>query len=109
MRSSDTKPTNKSRFREQDRVFVVNGQWWFTTREGEQGPYDSREAAAQDVHRYADMMDTTDQQEMEMEIAITNVQGSVSEPTPPKSAEKSSSSATTPRGNGRLLDSLFRD
>jgi hypothetical protein len=30
----------------------MNGQWFFTTREGEQGPYRTRETALEEVARY---------------------------------------------------------
>jgi hypothetical protein len=30
----------------------MNGQWFFTTREGEQGPYRTRETALKEVARY---------------------------------------------------------
>ena len=88
---------------------MVNGQWWFTTREGEQGPYHSREAADQDVQRYAEMMDTTDQQEMEMERAIPDVEGSVNEVRSRHSPNAKPSPPKRPGDGGRLLDSLFRD
>lgn len=52
MRRSDPKSTTKSFFRTGDRVFVLNGQWFFATREGEVGPFRSREAALKEVRRF---------------------------------------------------------
>ncbi len=90
---------------------MVNGEWWFTAREGEQGPYPSREAADQNAHRYAQMMHTTDQQEMEMEmeIAISNVPGTIDGSSNAPLPTSRPSSSTPSSDNGRLLDSLFRD
>lgn len=35
----------KTRFRSTDRVFQINDSWWFGTREGDRGPFDSRKDA----------------------------------------------------------------
>jgi hypothetical protein len=45
MRLEDPRDSNKRYFRSSDRLITQNGAWYFTTREGEQGPYPSREAA----------------------------------------------------------------
>ena len=44
MRKTD-KESNASYFRSPDRFIRVNEEWWFTTREGDQGPFASKEAA----------------------------------------------------------------
>jgi hypothetical protein len=51
MRSTDS---DKARhfFRSQERLFCFNGQWYFATREGDCGPYPSKEIARQEVSRY---------------------------------------------------------
>ncbi len=53
MRRSDPENTTRSFFRSQDRVFSLNGQWFFATREGEIGPFPCREQALREVARYA--------------------------------------------------------
>ncbi len=45
MRLEDPRDSEKRYFRSSDRLITLNGAWYFTTREGEQGPYPSREAA----------------------------------------------------------------
>ena len=45
MRLEDPASSTKRYFRSTDRLISLNGAWYFTTREGEQGPYPSREAA----------------------------------------------------------------
>lgn len=52
MRDTDSNDNTRSYFRTQDRVFSTNGQWFFTTREGEQGPFKCRETALREVQRY---------------------------------------------------------
>ena len=53
MRRTDSKTSNKRYFRTQERVFSMNGQWYFTAREGDIGPFRSREMALSEVARYA--------------------------------------------------------
>lgn len=53
MREEDEK-TNVRHFRMAHRYFCENGQWWFSTREGEEGPYPSREAAEAGMQRYVE-------------------------------------------------------
>lgn len=43
MRKTD--PNEKTHFRSGDRIFQANETWWFGTREGDHGPFDSRQAA----------------------------------------------------------------
>ena len=45
MRLEDPRDSDKRYFRSSDRLISQNGSWYFLTREGEQGPYSSREAA----------------------------------------------------------------
>ena len=52
MRRTDSKDITRSYFRTQDRLFALNGKWFFTTREGEIGPFHSRETAIREVKRY---------------------------------------------------------
>ena len=43
MRKTDTQ--EKNYFRSEDRIFRANDRWWFATREGDQGPHESRRDA----------------------------------------------------------------
>lgn len=52
MRRNDPENTSRSYFRTQDRVFAQNGQWFFASREGEVGPFATRETAMKEVSRY---------------------------------------------------------
>ncbi|MDH3644967.1 MAG: DUF6316 family protein [Gammaproteobacteria bacterium] len=47
-------------FRSKDRVFCMNGEWFFETREDDHGPYATREAAEVDLSRYIDEMSYLD-------------------------------------------------
>ena len=51
MRSTDA---DKSRhfFRSQERLFCFNGQWYFATREGDCGPFPTKDIARTEVARY---------------------------------------------------------
>ncbi len=53
MRRTDPEDSTRRYFRAQDRVFSQNGQWYFTAREGDMGPFRSRETALKEVTRYA--------------------------------------------------------
>lgn len=50
MRKDDS--NRKSFFRSKDRVFVANGRWWFATREGDHGPFSTRQAAQDALTRF---------------------------------------------------------
>ena len=52
MRRSDPDGTTRSFFRAEQRIFALNGQWYFTTREGERGPFRSKGQAEQEADRY---------------------------------------------------------
>ena len=51
MRSTDTNPT-KRYFRSSARIFKMNGAWFFSTREGERGPFRSPEQAQAGLAQY---------------------------------------------------------
>ena len=42
----------KAYFRSSERLFRVNSAWYFSAREGDQGPFDSEETAARELQRY---------------------------------------------------------
>ncbi len=52
MRSTDPANTTRRFFRSGERIFSTNGQWYFATREGECGPFPSKDVARQEVQRY---------------------------------------------------------
>ncbi len=43
---------HKSYFRSPDRVFKINGAWYFATREGDQGPFASEAQVQAEVQRF---------------------------------------------------------
>jgi len=47
-------------FRSRDRVYCMNGEWFFETREDDHGPYATRQAAEADLSRYTDEMSYLD-------------------------------------------------
>ena len=51
MRHSDITPGTHSRTA--SRFYEQEGRWFYSTREGEHGPFDSREDAEADARRYA--------------------------------------------------------
>ena len=55
MRRSDT--TRKKYFRSRERLFRYQGQWYFQTREGDRGPFNTREEAKLELERFADTME----------------------------------------------------
>ena len=50
MRKSDAK--EKTHFRAKDRVFQINDDWWFATRDGDRGPFASKKVAAEELANY---------------------------------------------------------
>ena len=57
MRKSDTE--KKIYFRASERIFNVDGQWFFTTREGDEGPFVTRKAAESHMRTYIDTQQLT--------------------------------------------------
>lgn len=58
MRKSDQQP--KQFFRAAARLYCLNGEWYFQTREEDRGPYTRREAAEAALERYCgEMSDLT--------------------------------------------------
>ena len=58
MRKKDT--GSATHFRAGDRVFCLNGKWFFQTREVDHGPFPTREAAERDLNRYVEEMNYFD-------------------------------------------------
>lgn len=54
MRKSDA--DNVTYFRSGNRIFCLNGNWYFQTREDDHGPFPTREAAELNLQRYVDEM-----------------------------------------------------
>jgi hypothetical protein len=50
MRNSDDRPADHDRAA--TRYYQKDGAWFYATREGEHGPYPTRESAAEDARRY---------------------------------------------------------
>jgi len=45
MRRTDPEDTTRSYFRSRERVFCLNGRWFYSTREGDLGPFRSKQEA----------------------------------------------------------------
>jgi len=52
MRVEDPRDSTKRYFRANKRLFVLNGAWYFSTREGEVGPFPCREVAEAELDRF---------------------------------------------------------
>jgi hypothetical protein len=52
MRKNDPIHQKKRFFRSNDRFFQINGQWYFSAREGDIGPFRSREQARLEANAY---------------------------------------------------------
>ena len=57
MRRSDPVDITRSYFRSENRTFVLNGEWFFTTREGEFGPYRSKKRVDDEVKCFIEAND----------------------------------------------------
>ncbi len=58
MRVEDPRDSTKRYFRSNKRVFVLNGAWYYSTREGEKGPFPTAKKAEQELERFkAEMSD----------------------------------------------------
>ena len=78
MRRTDPESTTRSFFRSKERIFVLNGQWFYTTREGESGPFPSRETAIKEANRFVVERQDLDrfQKRRERETAVLKQPGS---------------------------------
>lgn len=52
MRKNDPDDLKKQFFRTMDRFFQANGQWYFSAREGDIGPFRSRQQALREAQAY---------------------------------------------------------
>ena len=52
MRRTDPQDSNKRFFRSGDRIVNLNGAWFFAAREGDLGPFATREIAQREVQRF---------------------------------------------------------
>ncbi len=62
-------------FRTGHRYFCQNGRWWFSTREGEEGPYNSREQAEAALARYVESIKLMKKYQAEQAEKISNKPG----------------------------------
>ncbi len=58
MRKRD--PQESTHFRSGNRLYCINGKWFFQTREADHGPYPSKEAAQVELQRYVEEMNYFD-------------------------------------------------
>lgn len=68
MRKND-ETEEKYFFRVTDRVFCLNGEWYFQTREIDRGPYSRREAAEAALDQY--VMEMDDLNAMDPSVAVS--------------------------------------
>ena len=52
MRKEDPKDSKKSFFRARDRIFKLSETWYFGTREGDRGPFRTRDRAIKEIAQY---------------------------------------------------------
>lgn len=52
MRKEDPKDSKKSFFRARDRIFKLSEAWYFGTREGDRGPFRTRDRAIREITQY---------------------------------------------------------
>lgn len=52
MRSTDSKDNNRRYYRSGERVFQMNGDWYFEAREGDVGPFTTAEVARREMSRF---------------------------------------------------------
>jgi len=60
MRKTDADP-DKRYFRSGSRLFMMNNQWWFASREGDQGPFGSESRAQVALQNYIEEMQFAEQ------------------------------------------------
>ena len=64
MRKSDRNQKNVvAHHRHRDRFFQQNEQWFFQTREGARGPFETRQAAERELGRFTDTMEFVEENE----------------------------------------------
>jgi hypothetical protein len=52
MRCTDPKDSTRRYFRSADRYVCVDGSWYFSTREGDCGPFPTKKVAVREMERY---------------------------------------------------------
>ena len=82
MREQDEK-SNVSHFRTAHRFFCQDGQWWFSTREGEEGPFNSREHAENARDCYVDSIQMMEKIQREQEDVVAASFGRGEQPSLP--------------------------
>ncbi|MFP6835977.1 MAG: DUF6316 family protein [Pseudomonadales bacterium] len=68
-------------FRSGNRVFCMNGEWFFQTREDDHGPYHSREEAQIELTRYAKEMNYLDAMDKPLAPEAASSNGQPASPT----------------------------
>ena len=63
VRKKDTNETVRRSRRRDCRTHQHVGQWYFRTREGDRGPFETREAAVLELMRYVDTMEFVEENE----------------------------------------------
>ena len=79
MRKSDDNPDTRF-FRMPERLFRVNDEWWFSTREQDQGPFPNKEQAQVALDRYATTMQHM--KEVQEQRAVEKLEAEEAKPDP---------------------------
>ena len=66
MRKADDNSTSQ-RFRAGTRFFCMNAEWFYTLREGDEGPFDSKEEAERHLDTFLSMQDIKEFQHQKVE------------------------------------------
>ncbi len=57
-----------SRFRASSRIFSVNDGWYYSTREGDHGPFESETAAQKELNRFIGEIDPPEPEYIEITV-----------------------------------------
>jgi len=72
MRSEDPRESTKRYFRADKRIIVMDGQWFYSTREGERGPFPTQKKAESEVKRFKEEMSDLQNFQKNRETATKN-------------------------------------
>lgn len=61
-------------FRSSDRFVRVDGKYWFSTRDGDEGPFQTRELAEQALRRYIDTLEMVEKHKEKVAVTRTKTE-----------------------------------
>jgi hypothetical protein len=80
-RKTDTEPDNVAHFRAGSRIFRLNDEWYFSSREGEHGPFQTEQDAVMELETYVKLAGVP---EAEEDSPFELVEEPALKPTDPK-------------------------